>query len=119
MSTLPLFDQILSGKPAPIGRPLTGEELRDSGMESVLNHTPNEYREVFLEVIRLMPRGSLFTVEDVRERAGDPPPEVHYNAMGALMRRAASKNLIVRTSERRKAKRVSLHASEIAVWRKL
>ena len=119
MSTYPLFEQVFSGTPEPTGPPLTGEELKISGMESVVSHTPDWYRDRFVEAVKHFPRGHLFTVEDVRNKAGDPPEGTHYNCMGGLMRTAASLKLIVRTSERRKAKRVSLHASELAVWRRV
>lgn len=119
MNGHPLFDKVFSGQPEPTGPPLTGEDLRDGGIESVLAHTPDEYKERFITAIENFPVGYCFTVEDVRKRAGDPPEQVHYNCMGGLMRTAASKNLITRTSERRKAKRASLHASELAVWRRL
>src|SRR6476659_6403336 len=114
-AALPLFDQVFSGKPEPTGPPLTGEELRDSGIESVLSHTPDAYKEKFIGLIRGFMKGYLFTIEDVRELAGDPPEETHYNCMGGLIRKAASEGLIVRTNERRKAKRASLRASELAV----
>lgn len=116
---LPLLDQLFAGDPAPTGKPLTGEELRDSGIESVLTHTPEWYRDKFVEAVERFPRGHLFTVEDVRAVVGDPPEEVNPNCMGGLMRRAAGKKLILRTTERRKAKRASLHASELAVWKRI
>ena len=119
MSTHPLFEKVFDGTPAPTGPQLTGEDLRDSGIASVIAHTPEIYRQRFIDAIKGFPRGYLFTVEDVRAISGDPPLEVHYNVMGGLMRTAASQNLIRRTHERRKAKRVSLHASELAVWRRL
>lgn len=119
MSAHPLFDRVFAGTPEPKGPPLTGEDLRDSGIESVLEHTPEQYKQKFIDVIKGFHRGYLFTVEDVRERAGDPPESVHFNCMGGLMRSAAKLNLIVRTVERRKAKRASLHASELAVWRRI
>ena len=119
MSTTPLFEKIFDGTLEPTGPPLTGEELRDSGIASVINHTPEIYRQRFIEAVKTFPRGQLFTVEDVREIAGDPPPETHYNCVGGLMRSVAGMGLMRRTHERRKAKRPSLHASELAVWRRL
>lgn len=118
MST-PLFDKLFEGTPAPTGPPLTGKDLRDSGIASVLGHTPESYKQAFINTIKAFPKGYCFTVENVREKVGDPPKEVHYNCMGGLMRTAAGMDLITRTSERRKAKRASLHASELAVWRRL
>lgn len=119
MNTQLPFEKLFEGTPEPQGPPLTGEELRDSGIASVINHTPEIYRTRFIDAIKGFPHGLLFTVEDVREKAGNPPPEAHYNVMGGLMRTAMSLKLIVRTRERRKAKRPSLHASEIAVWRRV
>lgn len=119
MNTQLPFEKLFEGKPEPQGPPLSGEELRDSGIASVINHTPEIYRSRFIETVKGFPRGRLFTVEDVREVAGNPPPESHYNVMGGLMRTAMSQKLIVRTTERRKAKRPSLHASEIVVWRRV
>jgi hypothetical protein len=115
----PLFEQVFSGTPEPTGPPLTGSDLKRSGMESVVSHTPEWYRDKFVDAVKKMQRGSLFTVEDVRAVIGDPPSEVNPNCMGGLMRRAAGQKLIVRTTERRKAKRVSLHSSELAVWKRI
>lgn len=118
-SNHPLFDRVFAGTPEPTGPPLTGKDLRDSGIEAVLQHTPESYKQAFINTIKDFPKGYCFTVEDVREKAGDPPKEVHYNCIGGLIRTAAGMNLITRTVERRKAKRASLHASELAVWRRL
>jgi hypothetical protein len=115
----PLFDQVFSGTPAPTGKPLTGEELKLSGIASAVSHVPQWYRDKFIRAIESFRRYHLFTVEDVRKIVGDPPEGTHYNCMGGLMRTAAAAKLIVRTTERRKAKRVSLHASELSVWRRI
>jgi hypothetical protein len=47
--SMPLLDKIFEGAPASVSQPLTGEELKKSGMRSVLrllnmrpNHTPND-----------------------------------------------------------------------------
>ena len=119
MSSLPLLDKIFEGIPEPVGAPLTGEELKLSGIESVVSHTPEWYRDAFIQAVEDLPKGTWFTVEDIRDIVGDPPDQVSPNCMGGLMRRAAGKKLIIRTSERRNAKRASLHASEIAVWRRV
>lgn len=118
-ANLPLFQELFSGSPEPSGPLLTGEELKASGMESVLEHTPLEYKEKFIGTIEGFARGYCFTAEDVRALVGDPPEEVHYNCFGSLMRRAAMLKLIVKTPERRKARRASLHSSELAVWRRV
>lgn len=120
MSTsLPLFDPLFAGKPEPQGKPLSGEDLRDSGIESVLSHTPESYKQRFLDAVRSFPRGALVTAEDVRAIAGDPPGETHFNCMGGLMRSAAAAKLIVNTGQGRNAKRASLHASRLAIWRRV
>lgn len=119
MSSLPLFDPLFCGTPELKGPPLTGAELRDSGIESVLSHTPEEYKQRFIDAVKSFPVGQLLTTEDIRERAGNPPKEVHYNCMGGLMQRAASMKLIASTGQNRNAKRPSLHASKLAIWRRI
>lgn len=119
MSAHPLFDKVFSGEAAPTGKPLTGEDLKQSGMASVLSHAPDEYQAKFLQAVKSFPIGSELTVEDVRERAGDPPDSVHYNVMGPLMRRAAVQKLIVSTDRMRNAKRASLHASKLLIWKRV
>lgn len=115
----PLFDKVFSGVADPAGPPLTGEDLKTSGMESVLKHAPEEYQAKFLDAVRSFAVGAEITVEDVRERAGNPPESVHYNVMGPLMRRAACRKLIVCTNQMRNAKRPSLHASKLMIWRRV
>ena len=119
MSTHPLFETIFEGKPEPAGPPLTGENLKLSGMESVLSHTPEDYEKKFLDAVGSFAPGTEITVEDIRERAGNPPESVHYNCMGSLMRRAAVKKLIVSTDRMRNAKRPSLHSSKLLIWRRV
>lgn len=119
MSSLPLFDQVFAGPPAPSGPPLTGDELRESGMESVFGNTPETYKQKFMEVIRNFPCGFEFTIDDVRERAGEPPIEVHRNCLGALMHNSAKKNLIVLMNETRTSERATRRAGRCAVWRRI
>ena len=56
--------------------------------------------------------GVPFTSDDVRERAGDPPTSA---AMGAALRVAAGRRLIVRVGYR-PARRPSRHGAIVAVW---
>lgn len=117
MSTHPLFDQILSGKPAPTGPPLTGKDLKRSGMRSVFRHTPEWYREAFREAVEKFPRGKTFTVEDVRAVIGDPPKdEVSSNCMGSLMTMVARKKLAKKTGYYVPAKRACMNATDLACW---
>jgi len=107
--------------PAGIAKPrqLSGAELRDSGIQSVVQHTPEEYKQKFVDAIKTFARGELITAEDVRRVAGNPPPEVHYNCFGGLMRRAASQGLIKWTPETETAKRPGMHATRLSLWVRL
>lgn len=117
MSTHPLFDKLFSGAPAPTGPPLSGEELKKSGMRSVFRHTPDWYREAFRSAVEQFPCGKTFTVEDVRAIAGDPPAaEVSSNCMGSLMVMIASKKLAKKTGYYVKAKRPCMNSTELACW---
>lgn len=117
--TLPFFDQIFDGTPAPTGPPLTGEELKRSGMESVERHTPEWYRKAFHAAVESFPRGHLFTVEDVRAIAGDPPREVSSNCMGPLMSGLARKKLARTTGFYVNAERPCMNATKLAQWIRL
>lgn len=117
--TLPLFDQIFTGKPEPTGPPLTGQTLRDSGMQSAVEHTPEEYKQKFNSAIEGLKSGTRFTAEDIRAKIGDPPSSAHYNCFGALISGAARKKLMRPTGETVSAQRPSLHASKLAIWVRL
>lgn len=97
----------------------SGAQRRDAGMRSVLSKTPNDYKQKFIKAIEDFPAGRSFTVEDVREIAGEPPAETHFNCMGALTRTAACRGLMRKTGTFVKAKRPSLHSSELALWVRL
>jgi hypothetical protein len=117
MSTQLSMVGIFSGVPDPTGQRLTGEDLKSSGMESVLSHTPQWYREAFSNAVENFPKGRLFTVEDVRAIAGDPPTdEVSSNCMGPLMRGLAAKKLARKTGLHVRAKRTCMNATELAQW---
>lgn len=115
--SLPLFEQVFAGEPEPIGRALTGEDLKRSGMKSVYRHTPDWYRDAFRAAVEAFPRGRTFTVEDVREVIGDPPTnEVSSNCMGSLMSMVAKRGLAQKTGYYVKAKRACMNATELACW---
>lgn len=123
MSAHPLFDQVFSGTPVPTGKPLTGGDLRDAGIQQALDHLERvkaEYIETCLEKIRALRSGTLITSEDLRGLAGDPPVGCE-NSMAGILKRAASKKhgLIVNTGEDRPAKRPSIHAKNLTIWRRL
>ena len=105
--------------PAEIAKPrkLSGEDLKRSNMESVERHTPDWYRDKFHEAVKTFAKGRLFTVEDVREIAGDPPiEEVSSNCMGPLMVSLARKGLARKTGFHVKARRPQMNATELAQW---
>jgi hypothetical protein len=114
---LPLFDS-----PAAEGPPTS--KLRESGsdrkkrlMDTVLRRTPDWYRDAFRSAVAGFPSGKTFTVEDVREIAGDPPSnEVSPNCMGSLMMMVARMRLAKKTGYYVKAKRPKMNATDLAVW---
>ena len=116
MSNHPLLDQLFSGSPAPVSQPLTGEQLKRSNLRSVFRHTPDWYRDAFRAAVEGFQRGKTFTVEDVREIAGDPPDSVSSNCMGSLMVMVAKKKLAKKTGYYVKAKRPNMNATELACW---
>ena len=121
MSTHPLFDAVFSGKPAPTGQPLTGEDLRDLGIQQALDHLERvkaEYIDSCLYEIRQMSKGTTFTSEDLREKAGEPPAGCE-NSIAGILKRAQSQGLIVTTGEERPAKRPTIHAKRLCVWRRI
>ena len=109
--------------PAGIAKPrqLSGAELRDSGIQSALDHVLKikaEYVETCLSEIAKLSLGATLTSEDLRELAGDPP-EGCENSIAGILKRAASKKLIVNTGEETTAKRTTIHAKKLCVWRRL
>lgn len=115
----PLLDLIFT--PASVPKPvhLTGEDLKQSGMGSVLGHTPDWYKDAFRSAVESFHKGRLFTVEDIRAIVGDPPDSVSSNCMGSLMVMVSKKKLATKTGFYVKAKRECMNATELAQWRKL
>ena len=84
-----------------------GEILRDEGMETALENTPESYRSKAADIIlALAQQFEPFTVEDVRDCVGDPP---RPGMMGAIIAAALRRNLI-RSIGFVKAKRPSSRA---------
>jgi hypothetical protein len=118
---LPLFEQVFSGDPAPTAPPLTGEQLRDSGIQQALDHVERvkaAYVERCLFELRQLSKGTKLTSEDLRELAG-PPPTGCENSIAGILKRAQSQGLITNTGEERIAKRTTIHAKKLCVWVKL
>lgn len=118
-SSQPLFDRVFAGSPEPKGPPLTGADLRDSGMASVMAHTSDEWKEKLRSRIRGFPRGYKFTMDRIVDELGGRPSDVHQNAVGAMTAAMARQGLMRRTGETVKAERPSLHATDCVVWERL
>lgn len=92
---------------------MTGEELRERGIEAVDMNTPEDWKSHADAIIGWLARnGAEFTAEDVRPWVGEPP---HPNAWGARFA-AAVKAGVIRHLCYRKAKRASAHARVLAVY---
>jgi hypothetical protein len=123
LSSQPLFDLIFPDPPIVGHVPLSGSDLRDSGIQSALDHVlkiKSEYVASCLEKIAELKSGTTFTSEDLRDLAGAPPEGCENSIAGILKRAASAKyKLIVITSEERIAKRTTIHAKKLYVWRRL
>jgi hypothetical protein len=119
MST-PLFDKIFEHDPTitpPVQ--LTANDLRDSGMEAVLDNTPVEWKDKLKNRVRGFLRGYTFTIDRVVDDLGGRPDDVHPNSIGAITFSMAKEGLIERTGRMLKAERKSLHRTDMPEWRRL
>lgn len=116
MESASQFSFLFSGTPAL--PKLSPAELRDSGMESVLRHTPETWKESFVQAILNRVVGSKFTMEEIRDQVGDPPYDVHPNCFGAITYHLAKKGLIEKTGETVKTHRTSRRNSDCPIWRR-
>lgn len=116
--TLPLFDQVLSSNPDRLPK-LTGRKLRDAGMKSVLDHTPDEWKTKLRNRIEGFPKGYRFTIERVVDELGGRPKGAHPNSVGAITAGLVKRALMKRTGETVKAERASLHATDCVEWERL
>lgn len=115
----PLFDDLFAGTPEPTGPPLTADDLRDSGMESVLDHTPDEWKEKLKNRVRGYLKGFTFTMDQVVNDLGGRPSDCHPNSIGAITFCLVREGLIERTGRVLKAERTTSHRRDIAEWRRL
>jgi hypothetical protein len=106
--TFPLLDQIEKAI-----------EARDRGMESVLSHTPEEFKAQLIKRVENFPSGYRFTMDRIVDDLGGRPRGVHQNAIGALTFSMAKRNLIKRTGVMLKAARTSLHRTDMPEWIRL
>lgn len=123
MTALPLFDQVFAGRAEPKGPPLTGADLRDSGIQQAVDHLERVkagYIERCLRKIEELKPETVITSESLREMAGDPPIGCE-NSIAGILKRAASKKyrFIVNTGEEENAKRPTIHAKKLYRWRRV
>jgi hypothetical protein len=92
----------------------TGIELKDAGIRTAIDNprTPPWKAVARQVIIDLALEGLVFTSEDVRRRAGDPPTN---NVMGAMLNVAARHGVIRRVGYRT-ADRPTAHARVITEW---
>lgn len=117
----PLLDQLFSGKPTPPKRRLTGSDLRDSGIQQALDHVLKvkaEYVALCLSKIEELKPETVITSECLRELAGEPPIGCE-NSIAGILKRAASRNLIVNTGVEVTAKRTTIHAKKLCLWKRI
>ena len=108
------FSFLFTGR--PLTAPLSGRELMESGMASVISHTPEEWKVAFTNAILSREIGSTFTMEEIREQVGDPPMEVHPNAVGAITYHLARKGMIKKTGVVVKTHRPERRNSDAPCW---
>lgn len=114
----PLFDSLFPDPPLEGHRPLTGEERKYTGMETVLIDTPEAYKERFYEVVKGFLKGYVFNAEDVTGIVGRPPGG-KSNVVGALMSKCSRDGLTVFTGRMVKAERAGMNATLLMEWRRL
>jgi len=121
MISTPLFDRVF--EQGEVNRSVSvARALRDRGVEDALARAERvkaDYVQRCIEAIKSFSQGAMITSESVRDKAGDVPSEISPNCMAGILKRAAARGLIVITNDRVHAKRVSLHAAELRVWRRL
>lgn len=118
---LPLFEKVFSGDPAPTGKPLSGADLRDAGIQQALDHlerVKRGYIDYCLFEIRQLSKGTELTSETLRELAGEPPTGCE-NSIAGILKRAKSQGLIINTGQERTAERATIHAKKLCVWRRI
>lgn len=88
---------------------------RELGMERVLL-TDEEYRDLLMQSIVTFARGGqIFTADDVRFLAGDPPTTCSPNLVGALFNAAAKAGQIEPVGFARSG-RVIGHGNRLLTW---
>src|SRR4051812_19373775 len=95
---------------------LSAKELRDSGIESVLSHTSEEWKEKVRNRVKGFLKGYCFTMDTLIDDLGGRPADVHPNSIGGLTFGMVKEGLIERTGRMLKAERASLHRTDMPEW---
>ncbi len=91
--------------------------LRDEGTAQVIEHADPDYRDRLIAAIEtLAARDVIFTSDEVREIAGDPPADTSPNIAGAIFKQAAAAGLI-KTVGFGCSRRVKGHSNLVRLWR--
>jgi hypothetical protein len=95
--------------------PVTGDELRDEGIDQVTRNTPEEFRVAFESALGfLIDLGEDFNADDIWPLIEERPH--HPNAWGALMNAAVRAKRIVKVGQR-KIIRAKGHSRLTGVYR--
>jgi sialic acid synthase SpsE len=95
-----------------------GEIARDDAIEKVEGNAEVWCRRV-LDLIRAMPKGHIFTTDDLWASTTALGLVVHEpRAIGAVMKAAAKCGIAESTQRYTKSKRVECHARPILFWRR-
>ena len=108
-------------KPAPhVKLPVAGEELRDAGMASVWDNTPENWRTVAMTLLmQLAQINEEITTDDLWAVLPPLPSGCHPNVIGTLWMEAVRHHIIERTERMIISTRENAHARRVPVYRSL
>ena len=116
-----LFEQTFEPKPDDIINPFDlekGEKLRDAAIKQVGDNASSKWLEAALAAVqRVAEANDEFTTDEVWAEVAEMTHEPR--AMGAVMRIAVRKKLVIPTNQYQPTKRPSSHARPIRVWKSL
>lgn len=96
--SFPLFDQVFDGSPEPTGPPLSGQDLKESGIAEVQRNANPEWLEAFRLALERVARSQRrFTSDAIWEEfeKGDTPYQHEPRAAGAVVVKAIKDGVIV------------------------
>lgn len=99
------------------GLPITGDELKEQGMQATLSKKPSQiYRDRLTEALKVFPVRSRISADQLTGIVGRPPEGVHPSAVGAIINGMAKRGLIRKTGKPIKTARKERHSGENAEW---